>query len=179
MLAYQSLATLMNLEGDPASEAVRRHIDAHTLIRKVDLFDPADIRWNREVSLKAPGGPMAFRVRARQMPDRLPEGWQATPAGEGEFKVVVDEQFKALLPDRRVSKVSSAAQLPTGFDPGAIYASRSHPAGPATGHFRRFRCVALIRPRTRPAQGKGWRPTNSRCTPAAPSANWTPTATGA
>ena len=108
---------------------MRRHIDAHTLIRKLDLFDPQDIRWNREVSLKAQGEPMAFRVRARQMPDHLPEGWRATPAGEGEFKIVVDEQFKALLPDRRASKVSSAAQLPTGFDPSALYASRSHPRG--------------------------------------------------
>ena len=129
LLAYQSLATLMNLDGDPVTEAARRHIDARTLIRRVELFDPEDIRWNREVNLKAPDAPMEFRVRARQMPNHLPEGWQAVPEGKGEFKIRVDEQFKALVPDRRVSKVSSAAQVPTGFDPGAIYASRSHPRG--------------------------------------------------
>ena len=30
---------------------------------------------------------------------------------------------------RSGSKVSSAGQLPTGFDPGALYQSRSHPRG--------------------------------------------------
>ena len=129
LLAYQGLATLMNLDGDPATEAVRRHINAHTLIRRVELFDPQDIRWNREVNLKAPDAPIEFRLRAKQMPNRLPEGWQAVPEGKDEFKIRVDEQFKALVPDQRVSRVSSAAQMPTGFDPGAIYPSRSHPRG--------------------------------------------------
>ena len=43
--------------------------------------------------------------------------------------MVVDDRFKALLADGRVSRVSSAGQVPTGFDPGAIYSSRSHPRG--------------------------------------------------
>jgi acetoacetyl-[acyl-carrier protein] synthase len=34
-----------------------------------------------------------------------------------------------MLPDYRPSKVTSAGQLPTGFDPAALYQSRNHPRG--------------------------------------------------
>lgn len=126
---YRSLAALMNLGEDAASAEGRRYMEDHTLIRRIELFDPDAVRCNREVSLKAAGGPLEFLVGARQMPRRLPEGWRVEPAGERDFKVVVEDKFKALLADGRVSKVSSAAQLPTGFDPGAVYPSRSHPRG--------------------------------------------------
>ena len=126
---YRSLAALMQLGEDATSAEARRHMEAHTLIRRIELFDPDAVRCNREVSLKAAAGPLEFLVGARQMPRRLPEGWRVEPAGERDFKVVVEDKFKALLADGRVSRVSSAAQLPTGFDPGAVYPSRSHPRG--------------------------------------------------
>ncbi len=126
---YRSLAALMNLGADAASAEARRYMEDHTLIRRIELFDPQAVRCNREVSLKAAAGPLEFLIGRRQMPRRLPEGWRVEPAGEQDFKVVVEDKFKALLADGRVSKVSSAAQLPTGFDPGAVYPSRSHPRG--------------------------------------------------
>ena len=126
---YRSLAALMQLGEDATSAEARRHMEEHTLIRRIELFDPDAVRCNREVSLKAAAGPLEFLVGARQMPRRLPEGWRVEPAGERDFKVVVEDKFKALLADGRVSRVSSAAQLPTGFDPGAVYPSRSHPRG--------------------------------------------------
>ena len=36
---YRNLATLMNLSGDPDAAATRAHIDAHTLIRRIEHFD--------------------------------------------------------------------------------------------------------------------------------------------
>ncbi len=128
-LTYRSLAALMNLDEDPASAEARRYMDEHTLIRRIELFDPEAVRCNREVSLRAAAAPLEFLIGKRQMPRRLPEGWRVEPAGERDFKVVVDDQFKVLLADGRVSRVSSAGQVPTGFDPGAIYSSRSHPRG--------------------------------------------------
>ena len=114
---YRSLAALMQLGEDATSAEARRRMEEHTLIRRIELFDPDAVRCNREVSLKAAAGPLEFLVGARQMPRRLPEGWRVEPAGERDFKVVVEDKFKALLADGRVSRVSSAAQLPTGFDP--------------------------------------------------------------
>ena len=128
-LTYESLAALMNLDGGAGDAEARRYMDAHTLIRRIELFDPDAVRWNRELSLRAGEGPLRFRVNKRQMPERLPEGWRTERISDREFSVVVAEKFKALLPDWRRSKVTSAGQLPTGFDPSAIYAARSHPRG--------------------------------------------------
>lgn len=127
--AFQSLAALMNLKQDPATAEARQHMLDHTLIRRVELFDPDAVRCNREVSLRAAPAPLQFLIDRRQMPRRLPDGWRVEEAGERQCKVTVDGKFKALLADGRVSRVASAGQLPTGFDPGALYPSRSHPRG--------------------------------------------------
>lgn len=127
--AYRSLATLMNLQEDPNQPATRRYIDDHTLIRRIELFDPEAIRCNREVSLHAADAPLEFVIAKRQLPRRLPDGWSVREHDARSVKVTVSGALKALLPDQRVSRVSSAGQAPTGFDPAALYPARSHPRG--------------------------------------------------
>ncbi len=126
---YRSLATLMNLQEDPDTPATRDYINDHTLIRKIELFNPAEVPWNRSANLRAGAAPIEFVLDKRQLPDKLPAGWQLTDVNDREVRVTVVEAFKTFIPDTRVSRVSSAGQAPTGFDPGAIYASRSHPRG--------------------------------------------------
>ena len=126
---YRSLATLMNLQEDPDTPATRDYINDHTLIRKIELFNPAEVPWNRSANLRAGAAPIEFVLDKRQLPDKLPAGWQLTDVNDREVRITVVEAFKTFIPDTRVSRVSSAGQAPTGFDPGAIYASRSHPRG--------------------------------------------------
>ena len=126
---FQSLAALMNLSKDPASAEAQQYMLDRTLIRRLELFDPDAVRCNREVSLRSAEAPLQFLIDKRQMPRRLPDGWRLEEAGNRHCKVTVDGKFKALLADGRVSRVQSAGQLPTGFDPGALYPSRSHPRG--------------------------------------------------
>ena len=128
-LTYRSLATLMNLQEDPNQPETRQYIDDHTLIRRIELFDPEAIRWNREASLTAAGAPLEFVIGKRQLPGRLPDGWRIQDHDARSVKVTVSGALKALLPDQRVSRVSSAGQAPTGFDPAALYPARSHPRG--------------------------------------------------
>ncbi|MCY4563301.1 MAG: beta-ketoacyl synthase [Gammaproteobacteria bacterium] len=128
-LTYRSLSTLMNLQEDPQRPETRTYIDDHTLIRRIELFDPETIRWNREASLAAAGAPLEFVVAKRQLPSVLPDGWRVDEHDSRSVKVTVDGNLKALLPDQRVSRVSSAGQAPTGFDPAALYPARSHPRG--------------------------------------------------
>ena len=126
---YASLAGLMNLDGDSADPAVRTHIQDHTLIRRVECFDPDDIPWQRRARLKpAQGNALAFVVPARDMPDRIPESWHVSQREDGAFDVTAP-QADVLVPDRRDSRVTSAGEAPTGFDPGSLYQSRSHPRG--------------------------------------------------
>ena len=126
---YASLAALMNLDGDSTDPAVRTHIQDHTLIRRVECFDPDDIPWQRRARLQpAQGNALAFTVPARDMPDRIPDSWHVSQRDDGAFDVTAP-QADVLVPDRRDSRVTSAGEAPTGFDPGSLYQSRSHPRG--------------------------------------------------
>ena len=126
---YASLAGLMKLNEDPLAPATREYIRAHTLIRKIELFDVADIGWQRSMQLAPSGAPISFKLSKRQLPDRLPPNWQVADVGEREVLVTVTGKLDVLHEDRRASAVTSAGQVPTGFDPESLYQSRSHPRG--------------------------------------------------
>ncbi len=126
---YASLAQLMNVAGDSKDEAVRRHIRDHTLIRRIECFEPDRIYWQRKAHLSgAAGNTLAFSLAARDLPREIPEGWSVRPRGDGRVDIVT-ERADVLIPDRRASRVSSAGQAPSGFDPGKLYPARSHPRG--------------------------------------------------
>lgn len=127
---YTSLASLMNIQDDPQDASTRKYIDAHTLIRKIELFDPNEVPVQRTARLAHPEDePIRFVMATRQLPERIPAGWQVSSLTEQQVLVTVDKRLDVLLPDTRVSRVSSAGQAPTGFDPGALYQSRNHPRG--------------------------------------------------
>lgn len=128
---YRSLARLMNLEGDPDQAEVRRHIEAHTLIRKIELFDVDNVVCNKSALLQpAPGGnSLTFTLARRHLPDHLPDGWRVSDFDQRSVRVEIAGSAEVLFPDRRRSRVSCAAQVPSGFDPGAVYPSRNHPRG--------------------------------------------------
>ncbi len=68
-------------------------------------------------------------MQRRQLPDRVPSDWQITADGEKDVLVTVPGKLHALIEDMRGSRVTSAGQVPTGFDPDRLYQSRSHPRG--------------------------------------------------
>ena len=126
---YASLATLMNVAGDPADESVRRHIRDNTLVRRIDCFDPDRIPWQRRARLAAATTEtLTFALAARDVPNEIPEGWSVRRGEDGRVEVSAP-RASVLIPDRRVSRVSSAGQAPAGFEPGKLYPSRSHPRG--------------------------------------------------
>ena len=127
---YRSLAGLMGLEDDPGAPETRAYINDHTLIRRIEQFDPDNIGWQRQTSLTPTADEsMTFTLPARQLPERLPDNWTVLDSHGKTVTVRVDGRLDVLVPDRRTSTVSSAAQIPTGFDPGTTYQSRNHPRG--------------------------------------------------
>lgn len=103
-----------------------------TLIRKLDgsYFDISNVPVHQQATMvSAPGGPLTFTLRKKQLPNPLPDSWQVSEAAvdSSRVKVSVDDPMQVLLPSSRESEVSCAGQLPTGFDPASFYSSRNHP----------------------------------------------------
>lgn len=105
-----------------------------TLVRRLEsnLFDPAHIAFNKRITL---GGKqpefLEFVLSKRHLPDPLPAGWQISEDANhpGKVQVLVANELEVLLTCQRSSEVTTAGQLPRGFDPEALYPSRSHPRG--------------------------------------------------
>ena len=127
---YQSLASLMGLEA-PESADTRERIRNHTLIRRIELFDPDKVYLHRNARLHSgeAESPFTFVMAKRYLPESVPEDWQVDAVSEGEVRITVPDRLEVMLPDTRSSRVSSAGQLPSGFNPGDRYQSRNHPRG--------------------------------------------------
>jgi acetoacetyl-[acyl-carrier protein] synthase len=125
---YRNLATLMNLPGDPNDSDTRRFIDTHTLVRKIEHFALDEVVCHATALLNPVGGdPLSFTMARRHLPDHIPPHWTVTSIDDKTVRITASEPLSVLFPDRQTSKVSCAGQVPTGFDPGALYQSRSHP----------------------------------------------------
>ena len=127
---FASLAKLMRLDGNSQDSTVRQYIKDHTLIRKIEIFDPDAVNWHSAATLKnTDAKSITFKIPTKQLPETIPNNWSLTKINDKETQIICEESLSVLLPDERVSKVTSAGQVPSGFDPAALYASRSHPRG--------------------------------------------------
>ena len=127
---FKSLASLMGVD-DPGDPVSRRYIRDNTLIRRIDVFDPGKVFVQSAAKLHpaVDGGSLTFVLKKRQLPRVIPDGWQLESLDDSTVRVSVAGEMDALFPDFRVSRVSSAGQLPKGFNPGELYQSRNHPRG--------------------------------------------------
>jgi acetoacetyl-[acyl-carrier protein] synthase len=127
---YQCLAALMGVDR-PDSPESRNYMREHTLIRRIELFDPDMVYRQKAAHLRTPRAaePLTFVMHARQLPEMIPVSWKVEEIDDRQVRVAVTGEMEVMFPDSRNSRVSSAGQLPTGFDPGSLYQSRSHPRG--------------------------------------------------
>jgi len=127
---YRSLAGLMGVDNPDAAQS-RIYIRENTLIRRIDVFDPARVFVQSSAKLQSAreGEPLTFALNKRQLPRSIPPDWQLDSIDDNMVRVSVSGELDALFPDFRVSRVSSAGQLPKGFKPGELYQSRNHPRG--------------------------------------------------
>lgn len=132
---YHSLAAIMGIdrnEGGLTAEQ-KSYILDHTLIRKLEknLFDADAIRQHKSAKIFPTSIPLKFFVKKNQLPDVVPSMWHICEVGsnDGMVEVTVNEELDILFQDQRTSRVQSAGQLPSGFEPDKLYQSRHHPRG--------------------------------------------------
>lgn len=128
---YNALAALMNLE-KPSSAEDQQYIRDHTLIRRLEtnLFNASQIPLHKRATLRGDGNePVSFSLRKLHLPDNLPDSWTVKEVGDGTCVVTITGELDVLFNDTRTSRVMAAGQLPSGFNPEALYQSRNHPRG--------------------------------------------------
>ncbi len=114
------------------AEKYASYIKDNTLIRRLEnnLFDRDFIPENKTATLAAsPEQPIIFTLKRKQLPTTIPENWQLSDLDENNVRIEIHDGLDVFLPSTRSSRVQSAGQLPTGFDPAKLYQSRSHPRG--------------------------------------------------
>ncbi len=131
---YASLAGMMNVaaDGGALSAQQKQFIREHTLIRRIeeDCFDPDNIEWNKRLSATtADNSTASFIVKARNLPPHIPENWKITPLDDRQVRVEITGEAEFYVPTKKIAAVQAAGQLPSGFNPGALYPARSHPRG--------------------------------------------------
>ncbi len=106
-----------------------------TLIRELEsnLFDSTQLLMHKRATLAASGTkPFEFSLQRKHLPDQLPPGWTITStstSSSDNVEITANDSFDVLLKCYRAAPVNSAGQLPSGFDPASLYASRNHPRG--------------------------------------------------
>ncbi len=73
--------------------------------------------------------PITFEMSKRELPAVVPDNWNIEELDPKRVKVVVEGELQMAVPDKKRLPVSSAGQVPSGFDPASLYTSRHHPRG--------------------------------------------------
>ena len=127
----------LNESGDPVRadtylKSIGQELLNQTLIRKLEtnLFDPQKVHFHSRMTV-APDQKrgLIFDLHRKQIPGTIPPGWKIKDSHTNPDMVSVEaeDSFDILLDQFENTKVNSAGQLPTGFNPAHLYQSRNHP----------------------------------------------------
>ncbi len=114
-------------------QTIASELEAATLIRQLEnnLYDPQRLITQRPAILQSSSSePLEFTLRRTHLPHPLPPGWElveSSSLARGDVLVRISGSLEVTMPSEHASSVNSAGQLPSGFDPAALYASRNHP----------------------------------------------------
>lgn len=121
---WRDLSHRMGLN-DPLSPETIQAIKNGTLIRRIENYDPKNIVTHHKTKLDT----SSFIIKKSKLAELAMHDWNIEELNNNEVKVSFNGQIDMLLPGKRVSSVSSAGELPKGFDPGKLYNSHHHPRG--------------------------------------------------
>lgn len=125
---WQDLATLMQLDIDDPETS--QQILNGTLVRRIEgnHYNPDAVESGKKSQLNQ-SGPVQYQIKKIHLPETLPENWKIIAEEGRSVTVEVEGSLSVVIPDSHKAKVSSAGQLPTGFDPARLYKSANHPRG--------------------------------------------------
>jgi len=102
-----------------------------TLIRKIEKnhFDVDATHWHQKMNIQPTDKNITFELRAKELPQPVPHTWLVTDIGDKRVRVEIPEELTISHDAYRDNPIKAAGQMPTGFEPGALYNSRYQPRG--------------------------------------------------
>ncbi|MDP7592390.1 MAG: beta-ketoacyl synthase [Litorilituus sp.] len=102
-----------------------------TLIRKIEKnhFDVDATHWHQKMHVRPVDKHLCFELRAKELPHPIPHAWLVTELEGGKVSVEIPEHLTIFHDAYRDNPIKAAGQMPTGFEPGALYNSRYQPRG--------------------------------------------------
>jgi len=124
---FKGLSAITNQSEDTDRETLLEQ----TLIRKIEkqTFDLDEINIHKRANLKSNAETIHFQVSKRHLPKHIPDNWNVDEIEKGKFNVSIEGELEIMIPEKHRSAVSSAGQLPTGFDASILYTSKNQPKG--------------------------------------------------
>ncbi|CDF86820.1 beta-ketoacyl synthase [Pseudomonas sp. QL9] len=129
---YRDIADGSNLDLAAIEQRHGAQILASTLIRRIEkqYFDVDAAHWHKSLTVEADAAaPLSFTTARKQLPEPLPANWSVEELADNQVRVTLHDSCEFKVDSYREMPVKSAGQLPTGFEPGELYASRFHPRG--------------------------------------------------
>jgi len=116
------------LSAAEVDQQFRQQVLDGTLIRKIELFDPANIPGHKKISFTdSPDQAVQFNMLKRDLPKVLPQSWQVRDLEDGNVEVTATGSSQYLIESPYELIAKAAGQLPSGFNPSDHYNSRFHP----------------------------------------------------
>lgn len=103
-----------------------------TLVRRIEKshLDVDAAPWQKNLNLTGTAGkPLEFITLRKHLPEPLPSDWIVEALNATDVQVTLYDGCDIKVDSFRALPVKSAGQLPSGFEPGELYASRFHPRG--------------------------------------------------
>jgi len=127
---FAALKGLMCLDSSSRNQLTRDYILKHTLVRELESVGKNGVPFHRRSTIQPnQEEKVQFDIPTRHFPRTLPDNCRIVEQTKTRTRVELTGPVKVLFPDRQVARVTSAGQLPTGFDPSTTYPSRNHPRG--------------------------------------------------
>jgi acetoacetyl-[acyl-carrier protein] synthase len=125
-LTWHDLAHRMGLDPTELTPELIQTIKNGTLVRRIENFDPDHVACHHKATLHASS---AFTIKKSKLPAALAATATLQALENNDVEATVNEAVDILIPDRGPIPVSSAGNIPRGFDPGKLYHSHHHPRG--------------------------------------------------
>ena len=101
--------------------------------------------WQQKMTLTASDEQqIVFETRRRDLPTPVPSAWQVEELTDKKVKVTISADLAIKHDSTRDNPIKAAGQLPTGFEPSAMYNSRYQPRL-ASDYLCRNRCNSFDR----------------------------------